>query len=368
MKKVLILTTSTGQGHNQAAKSLMDSFSKQGYECIRYDFLGYNSNIVKNIITKGYEISASKLPHIYGLIYKYSDIKSIHSFLNIVFNKSTKKINDQIQKVKPDIIIGTHPLSVNIICNLKKKGLNIPFISVVTDFKAHYTYVNDLVDTYITASDFTKQSLIERNINPNIIYPLGIPIKESFYDFDDNIPLIKQKNYFNLLLMSGSMGLSNISYVVDELLKNPNNLRITVVCGNNKKLEQSLQKKSKEIYNNKILHILGFSNDIASLMEYSDILISKPGGLTVTEAMVKNLPLIIPFAIPGQESENVEFLTETGIAYYVPDLSKLNQTVNTLIENPSLISEMKNNLKNVVSKYSLDRIVTIANDLIEKDN
>lgn len=366
MKKVLILTTSTGQGHNQAAKSLIDSFSNQGYECIRYDFLGYNSNIIKNIITKGYEISASKLPRIYGLIYKCSDNRSIHSLLNIVFNKSTKKIRTQIQKVKPDIIIGTHPLSVNIICNLKKKGLSIPFISVVTDFKAHYTYVNNLVDAYITASEFTKQSLINRNIDPNIIYPLGIPIKESFYEFNDNVPLIKHKNYFNLLLMSGSMGLSSISYVLDELLKNPNSLRITVVCGNNHKLQKSLQQKAQKTYSNKILHILGFSNDIDLLMEYSDILISKPGGLTVTEAMVKNLPLIIPFAIPGQETENVEFLTETGIAYYTPDLSNLNQVVNELIENPNLIAEMKNNLKNVVSKYSLNKIVTIANNLIDK--
>ena len=365
MKKVLILTTSTGQGHNQAANSLIEAFTKDGFECIRHDFLANNSKFLNDMIVGGYEISASKFPSIYGVFYKLTDSKATLKLLSLIFYGTSNKLNNLINSIKPDIIVGTHPFTVNILAKLKSKGMNIPFISVVTDFKAHYTYVSPLVDAYITASEYTKESLIARDINPDIIFPIGIPIKESFYQANNELPSIKNDDYFNLLLMSGSMGLKNISYVLDELLTNPNKLRITVVCGNNEKLKNTLSKKCQSTYPNKKLHILGFSNDIASLMEFSDVIISKPGGLTVTEAISKNLPLIIPFVIPGQEMENTEFLTSSGCAYYVQDIHNINPTVNNLIQNPEYLKTMKYKLKLLSSSYSIKGIVNIANSLID---
>ena len=99
-------------------------------------------------------------------------------------------------------------------------------------------------------------------------------------------------------------------------------------------------------------------------MDYCDVIISKPGGLTVTESIVKNIPLIIPFAIPGQENENIDFLTTEGYSIYVKDLNKINETVNYLIKNPDELSKMKLNLKLLSSTYSLTKIVDIANNLI----
>jgi processive 1,2-diacylglycerol beta-glucosyltransferase len=250
--------------------------------------------------------------------------------------------------------------------HLKKKGLKTPFVSVVTDFKAHYTYVSPLVDAYITASVSTKNSLIERGVKEDIIFPIGIPIRESFFDTDMEIREIKDNNYFNLLLMSGSMGLKNISYVLDELLTNKHKLRITVVCGTNETLFNTLQKKAETNYPDKKLHIIGFSNDIASFMDYSDLLISKPGGLTVTEAIAKNLPLIIPFVIPGQEMENTEFLTSNGYAYYVEDYKSINSIVDKLIDNPKHLLEMKAKLRTLALSYSSNSIIDIANNLLKK--
>lgn len=366
MKKVLILTTSTGQGHNQAANSLIEAFNEEGYTCVKRDFLEKTNKLLNKIIVWGYEILASKIPNIYGWFYKLTDSKAINKLDYIFFSRTTKKMLKIIDEERPDVIIGTHPFTVNIISHLKNKGMNIPFISIVTDFKAHYSYVSSSVDSYITGSEFTKDSLVERGINANIIYPVGIPIKESFLEKDINIPHVKNDDYFNLLLMSGSMGLNNISYVLDELLKNNHKLRITVVCGNNEHLKKTLDEKSKLNFPNKKLHIIGFSNDIASFMEYSDILISKPGGLTVTEAIAKNLPLIIPFVIPGQEMENTEFLTRNGYAYYVKHYSDINSTVNKLIENPEELQRMREKLKILAASYSLKSIVNVADKLIDK--
>ena len=167
--------------------------------------------------------------------------------------------------------------------------------------------------------------------------------------------------------MSGSLGLNQISSVLKELLKNPNKLRITVVCGKNKKLKDSLtQYCNDNIFQNKKLHILGFTKDISYLMDYCDVIISKPGGLTVTESIVKNIPLIIPFAIPGQENENADFLTSEGYSILLNDLSKINATINYLIDNPDYLSNIKSKLNSLASTYSLEKIVDVAEDLISK--
>lgn len=367
MKKVLILTISTGQGHNQAAASVAVSFEDRGYEIVKHDFLQNNSKFLNDIIVKGYELMASKFPKTYGAFYKLTDTKIINSLINLPFYFSRRKVAKLIDKINPDVIVATHALSTRIVSQLKKNGLKIPYILIVTDFKAHYTYISEYVDAYITGSEYTKQSLISRNINPHKIYPLGIPINKKFYTEVTNASELKDKAYFNLLLMSGSLGLSQISSVLKELLKNPNKLRITVVCGKNIKLKNSLnQYCTDNIFQNKKLHVLGFTKDISYLMDYCDVIISKPGGLTVTESIVKNIPLIIPFAIPGQENENSEFLTGEGYSILLDDLSKINDTVNYLINNPHYLLNIKSKLNSLASTYSLEKIVDIAEYLIDE--
>lgn len=365
MKKALILTTSTGQGHNQAANALCDILSKNNFKCKKHDFLEGSSKLLTSAIIGGYELSATKFSHIYGLSYFLTNNRFINTVSTIPFCFATKRIKNIINLENPDIIITTHPISISILDTLKKDGLEIPIISIVTDFDAHYTYISKRINAYVTGSEFTKSSLTSKGINKNIIYPYGIPIKNHFFDRNNNIDDLKSDDYFNILLMSGSMGLKNISYVLKELLNNENKLRITVVCGNNKDLKSSLDKVACNTYKDKKLHIVGFSNDIATFMEYSDVIISKPGGLTVTESIAKNLPLIIPFAIPGQETQNTKFLCQSGYALKA-SLKKINPTVNTLIDNPEHLEKMKINLSNLSRKYSSAKIVDLANKLIEE--
>jgi len=365
VKKVLILTTSTGQGHNQAATSVAESFQNAGYEITKLDFLAKNSKFLNDIIVMAYEISAAKFPRTYGLFYNLTDNKFINKFLKLIFFMTRKKVSKVINEIQPDIIIATHSINISVISDLKKQGLKTPFILVVTDFKAHYLYVDSCVDAYITGSNYTKQSLVARNVSPNKIYPIGIPISSRFYTEITSADTLKDDEYFNILLMGGSLGLNTIFKVLKELLKNPKKLRITVVCGKNNHLKNKLVKYCHENnFTNKKLHILGFTQDISYLMDYCDVIVSKPGGLTVTESIVKNIPLVIPFAIPGQESENIDFLTTEGYSIYIKDLSKINDTVNHLIDNPDELINLRLKLKELSSTYSLTKIVDIANDLI----
>ncbi|MBE6054167.1 MAG: UDP-N-acetylglucosamine--LPS N-acetylglucosamine transferase [Clostridium sartagoforme] len=367
MKKILILTTSTGEGHNQAAKSITTTFEKSGYEVVTHDFLKKNSKFLTKLFITGYEVSASFFPKTYGVVYKLTDKAFTNKLLSVVFSITKRKIKNLINSIKPDIILVTHPFAVSIMGALKRNGINIPVIVIVTDFKAHSTYIDNNIDAYITASENTKKDLALRGIDSRRIFSYGIPVKDEFFNHQLDISSTKNDDYFNILLMSGSMGLKNISYVLKELLNNPNKLRITVVCGKNEKLKDTLLKEYNHSIKNKKLHILGFSRDIDYLMEYSDLIISKPGGLTVTEAINKHLPLLIPFAIPGQETQNVEFLTSNGYALYVDNLLEINLIIDKLISNPKELERIRLNLSKLSSLYSKKNIVNLADKLVLKE-
>ena len=367
MDKVLILTSSTGEGHNQAANSLKDIFEEKGHHVLKIDFLKQNSRILSSFIINGYDFCASKFPKVYGLVYKICNIQPINKFSRILFFNIYKKLKSIINDFNPTIIVSTHPLAISLLGKLKSDGFDIPTAVIVTDFKAHYSYIDKNIDMYLTASNYTKDTLIEKGISKDKIFPYGIPVRNCFKESIPEIQLIRDVEFFNILLMGGSMGLNNISDVLKELLCNSNKLRITVVCGNNSRLKNDLLLKYKSVNKNKKLHILGFSKDIPSLMDYSDLIITKPGGLTVSEAINKNIPLIIPFSIPGQEVENTDFLVSNGYAFTVDNLLDLNPLIDSFRNEPEKLIKVRSNLKNLSQTYSNDKIYESIYNLIENN-
>lgn len=365
MKKLLILTASTGAGHNQAANSLSQAFMEKGYYVNKYDFLKEGDKFLNLVVADGYDFLAKSMPRIYGNIYKLSDTKEINNRLLKKYPKRLEhKLINFIKESNPDIIIGTHPFSVAVIGKLKGKGLiDIPFISIVTDFKAHYAYIDNYVDAYITASEYTKTTLMDRDVPEDKVFSYGIPVKKEFYSVPKEI---NQDKDFSILMMSGSMGLKGIGEVLKELIKNKNKLKLTVVCGNNEDLYESLSNKYLNYSGNISFNILGFTEEVPRLMSESHIIISKPGGLTVSEALICKLPLIIPFAIPGQEEENSQFLVNVGAAIALDDISDLNSIIDKLIEKPEIIERMKDNIEKISRTNSMEEIIELTDKIISK--
>lgn len=365
MKKVLILTASTGAGHNQAAKTLGNLYKDKGYETHIFDFLK-NSSVLNFIVADGYEILAKNIPRVYGDIYRISDKEFINDkLLKKVFVPVKRKVFKEIMNIRPEIIIATHPLAVSIVSRLKEKGIiNIPFISIVTDYKAHYAYVDKNVDAYVTGSLFTKNSLIQRNICKDKIFSYGIPIREDFFT------TMKEQNKnekFSILIMGGSMGLKDIGSVLQDIIKsNHNKLNITVICGENKKLKSSLIENYSSKIDGMTINIIGFTKDVPSYMEKNDLIISKPGGLTVSESIAKNIPMLIPFAIPGQEEENTEFLVESGAAVKINNKEEINDIINNLIENKEEYNRLKANMHELSRCFALENIIDLSDNLINK--
>jgi processive 1,2-diacylglycerol beta-glucosyltransferase len=363
MKKVLILTASTGAGHNIAAKSLEEYYNKNLYETLVFDIFKDTLEIMDTIVVDGYKILANKFPKLYGAIYEMFD----KSFLNNkMFSKSLiitkKKLLKEIKKFQPDIIISTHPFGVGIISDLKRKQkIDSVFISIVTDFKAHYAYVTPYVDAYITGSEYTKESLVEKGIDSNKIFAYGIPIKREFYE--EKSHLEERDGMFKILLMGGSMGSKGILKVLKQL-DIDSDIKVITVCGSNKKLENIINKEFyNEIKQNK-LEVIGYSKNIPQLMDECDLIITKPGGLTTTEALSKRIPMIIPFAYPGQEIENTDFLVSSGVAIKSDKHDNINTLIRILINNKEYYYNMKEQMESITNDYSIEKIIKLTEELM----
>lgn len=365
MKNVLILTASTGGGHNQVAFSLQNELTQKGLQVITIEPLKERSKVLDSVISDGYNMVATRLPKMYGGIYKISNRERVNRPLSKFFIKALgKRILSSIEEFNPVVIISTHPIIVNVVAALKDKGLiQIPFISVVTDFDIHTSYVNQHVDAYIVGSEYTKNSLVRRGILPNKIYSYGIPIRREFHDRNK-----KNTHEFTILLMGGSMGVSYIKKALKALVNNDYRYRIIVVCGKNETLKNSLFEKYSSLKTNKKIQIYGFTKEIPQLMDQSDIVITKPGGLTTSEALAKRVPMIIPFYIPGQEEENVEFLLNEGAAFHAQSIKELQRIITSIMEELEILDKMKEHIERIARNQSLDGVVNLIEDTIDARN
>ncbi|NLM20381.1 MAG: glycosyltransferase [Peptococcaceae bacterium] len=366
MSKVLIVSISTGLGHNQAANCLKDELEDSGYSAHIVEPIKEGC-FIDFLLDNGFKILARRLPKMYGKLYKITERKilnkSIAKFLNIALRNTLMEV---IEEHKPDLLISTHPLLVNAVSFLKASNrIDIPFIAVVTDYMAHQFYVNKYVDAYIVGSKYTKDTLVAKGIMENKIFAFGIPIRREFRQPSE---LKQSNNIFSILLMAGSMGIPGIDKCLDQLIENKHNFKVRVVCGHNHKLREELEEKYSQPVNGKEVIVYGFTTKISELMDRSDLIITKPGGLTVSEAINKNIPMIIPYYIPGQEEENTEILVKAGVAISIADITELNEAVDRLYENPALLEKMRLKAQEFSQELSPDSIVRLADGLIDKHN
>lgn len=366
--KVIIFTASTGYGHNQVAIAMKNELDTKGCEVTIIEPFKEVSKSLDILLSDGYRVLATKMPKVYGRIYHMSNKRFLGKPVEVF---SVKVIEDKLEQIvvtyQPDLVISTHPLIVKAMCSLKKRyKYDGPFVSVITDYMPHKSYISQLVDAYIVGSQYTKTKLMDRGISEERIFVHGIPIGRAF---KENINQMDKSDEFTVLLMGGSMGINGIKKVFKELLNLQTKVKLIVVCGNNKTLKKALEERLSIIETTVDVTILGFTNQISQYMEISDVIITKPGGLTVTEAFAKNIPMIIPFLIPGQEEENAEVLVKIGAAIRAEGPKSICSYIEKFIKEPLVLEWMKENMRTVSVEHSLDDAVDLCFNLMKfQDN
>lgn len=359
MKKALILTASFGGGHNKAANNIREKLELRGFDVEEIDLLKEISEKLDSLLVGGYLGIVTKTPEIYGLIYKGTNLTQSQNVLSKpILNILSNKILPILEEKRPNVVIGTHVFAIGIMEHIKqKKYYNVPFISVITDYITHKMYFSDYVDYYIVASEFTKSRMIDDGIKQDRICAFGIPISDNFKERH-----YEKKDGFNILTIFGTLGMNDFSEYIMPILDIANDIKLTMVCGKNEELKEKLEKKYSLFIDENRLEIFGYTNEIARLMEENQILITKPGGLTVTEAIVKNIPLIIPFFIPGHEEENKNFIVEEEIGVYANGIDAVVKEIKKFYKNRRKIEYMASNMEDIAKGFSVDKIV----ELVEK--
>ncbi len=355
-KKILILTSRTGGGHAAVANSLSQFLLERGHKTKIYDPVNESSALVDSFIVDAYLFQVANTPSFYRFLYYFAENKIVDkvilkNFLIALCKKDFKRVCGQFQ---PDVVVTTHAFHVPVSSKLKTK-YGYKLISVIPDFRHHNGYVSQEVDAYIVGSDYSKHELVEEGIAEERVFPYGIPVRKEFLK-----PAKKpaKKDKLHVLISGGSMGVPGIKSAMKQLVTS-RNLQVTVVCASNVKMQKQLEKLAK---GNPNVKIYGYVENMSELMDTADVIVAKPGGLTTSESIIKNLPMIIPYYIPGQEAENKDFLVKNNMAIYVRNRWRIRDAVESLMIDQKRLKQMAANMKKVAKNYSIDKIIKLIED------
>ena len=406
--KVLILSASIGAGHTKAAESLGKIFEQQEKisashsenEVEIVDFMAREISTV-NFFTKKLYLAALKfIPDLYDRIYKFTGAKKIGTLTRLLISSLMYfPFKRLLKKFKPDIILCTHPFPEAAAALWKflhaKSARNFLLAAVLTDYSLHEIWIFSEVDVYFVATQEMKDELAAQSRPNQEIYATGIPIDSEFreqglgireQDKNSNpcslspVPCIlireqglgireqdKNSNPCSLspvpciLIMGGGLGLGSIEETLQDLNNVEMPLKILVVAGKNQKLLTRLKSMQKTFRHE--VKLFGYVENVGELMAAADLLITKPGALTMTEAFAAGLPMILHAPIPGPEAQNAFYAEKNGAAISAGNL-KISAIVKKILSDKSTLDEMKVNAKNLSKVNAAAEIVSRLKNLL----
>ena len=307
--KILVIHASAGAGHMKAAEAIRDGIQKHtGHTVILSDALDFSSPFYKKLYQKTYLFLISKLSFLWAFLFYLFDLPMMQPFVKIFrrfYNGiHFKRLEKYLVEEQFNYIFSTHFMSTEISAALKEKGHIVSYIiTCVTDFDVHRFWLADGVDFYTVASDWTKEKMKKIGISEEKVLVTGIPVNERFQG-PFNKPALQaalglNPDMFTVLIATGSFGIGPIEQIIQSL----KGIQVVVVCGHGQKLYRRLNAKQ---YEN--VRIFGLVDNMHELMAVVDVMVTKPGGLSISEALVCQLPLIFFNVIPGQERFNVRII------------------------------------------------------------
>lgn len=342
--RILIATITAGGGHIQAAAALDEAWRAARPRDVveKIDLQTFFSPLHRKLYTEGYVQVVAKAPELWGLLFKTTDNPKLVKRMTALRRKfppaSTLKFIKHIKQFKPDVVFCTHYLPVEILGKAREKWPGKPpFVAcVVTDFEAHALWMGEAVDLYCVAAEETRARLVARGVAAENIIVTGIPISGKFSSKPDAAAIRKRLGLRDdlptLLVLGGGFGMGPVAEILAELDNVARPFQTLVVAGRNDELRRDLAARD----NRHPTHVLGFVTNMHELMAVSELIVTKPGGLTTSEALAMGKPLFILNPIPGQEAANSDFLLERGAAAKVSRVEDLPFRIEQLLGSKKL--------------------------------
>ncbi len=348
--RIAILHATAGSGHKRAAQALAGAIERlaPGAVVREVDTLVFASRFYRSTYAATYNTIAAKAPKLWGALY--------HSWAQARVNRGTAPVRLALDRLnlrrlvrvvdrdRPDAVVCTHFLPVEALSHVRGAGrLGVPLYCVITDFAAHPFWAFPHVDRYFVASDQVADELSGLGVARDRIEVSGIPVDLRFaetvgraaarqhLDLDPQRPMV--------LVMGGGSGVGPLGELAERLIGIAGNPHVIVVCGTNASLRLQLERLSEA--RPERLRVMGFTDDIDLLLEACDIVVSKAGGLTCSEALVKRAPLVVFKPTPGQEVRNVEYLETAGAAVHADTVEQVEATVTRWLAHPDVREQVR---------------------------
>lgn len=360
--KVLILSCDTGEGHNSAGRALQDTFLRRGVACEMFNALTFYPQLFSTLISKGHVFVYRKLPQLFGAGYRMEERHTSRLMIKGI-EEAAEALYHYVLGGGYDVVISVHAFPALMATEARRRyGLRAALYFVATDYTCSPSVNATVMDAYFiprgTAEEFSACGLPGERLVES-----GIPVPESYYAPKDREGARRElgipQDGRMLLLMCGSMGCGPIEELVQALSERMGgNARLTVVCGSNRKLYASLQEKNLPDH----IQVLGFTRQMRQLMDAADVFLSKPGGLSSTEAMVKRLPMVCIDAVPGCETRNLEFFLKNGYATTADTVDALAERALDLLCHPDKAEGMRRAVERDFSGCAVEDIFQYVMD------
>lgn len=368
--KILILTADAGFGHRSAAKAIKNAIE----ECYpeKYKVALVNPLDNKNApffireSQNEYDKWVKNVPELYKFGYEISDASIPVSILEAILTVSLfEVIKDTILEHQPDIVVNTYPLyQAPFVAVRTLHNLDIPLITIVTDLATvHHIWFNEKVDLLIVPTEIVKEDAIDAGVEQNKVFEIGIPVNpEIFLLKDEKREIKKRLGWEKDLITILAVGSKRVEHFTDNLnILNHSgfNFQLVVVCGKDKKMFDELQKVDWH----HPVYLYEFVDNMHEFMRASDLLISKAGGLIVTEALASGLPIIIVDAIPGQETGNAKFVQNAQAGYWVKNSVEFLEAISHLFQNnDQQLKNLQQNAKKHGNPSSALKIIKLIDE------
>jgi processive 1,2-diacylglycerol beta-glucosyltransferase len=378
-KHIVVLSASAGAGHVRAAQALCETASRD-FPHLRITHIDVLDLVPKNfrkLYFDSYLKLIEKMPLLWAYLYQHTDRAADKSKISTIRKRlerlNTRKLYSELERLAPDAIVCTHFLAPELLSRRIARGkLRTPVWVQVTDFDVHALWIHPHMSGYCVANEEVAWRLAQRGIDSRDVHVTGIPIAPQFSESLDARTCAQElgldPDVTTLLMMAGGAGVGGIETLVErlaELQSNPDQARFQIVAlaGKNEKLLAELQSIAQRYPG--IVFPMGFTRTIERAMAAADLAITKPGGLTTSECLAMQLPMILVAPIPGQEERNADYLLESGVAMKAPDAAALEYKLMRLLAAPEWLESMRRKMREIARPDAAARVLSIISTSLD---
>ncbi|MBS1911586.1 MAG: glycosyltransferase [Bacteroidetes bacterium] len=376
---VLILSASAGAGHVRAAQATLQAFQELGAarEVTHVDTLEYTNKLFRNLYSKAYLDMVNRAPDVLGWLYDQWDRPWQNERQRLAFDKlNTGPLIKLLKRTQAEFVVCTHFLPAELISWLKaKQRISYRQAIVVTDYDVHAMWLARHHEHYFVALDETKEHLARLGIPRDNLTVSGIPIDPVFSQKKDKremrAKLGLEADRATILVSAGGFGVGPIDHMMEALLEMRHAAQVLVMCGRNEKMQERIEAVARRAGDSANVRIraVGYTTAMDEYMAASDIVLGKPGGLTMSEALARGLVFVIVNPIPGQEERNADHLLEDGAAIRCNNLPVLGYKIDALLDRPARMEAMRESALRIArpnaARTIVERLVQLQREHLE---